>query len=51
MAGLMVRKNTALDKAGAPRTFPISYVIEPQDSFWGLIWRGVRSGMVKAMKK
>ena len=51
MAGLMVRKNTALDKAGAPKTFPISYVIEPQDTFWGLIWRGVRSGMVKAMKK
>ncbi|MEO8636863.1 MAG: hypothetical protein ABI587_16425 [Gemmatimonadales bacterium] len=51
VAGLMVRKNNPVDKAGTPQTFPISYVIQPQDTFWGLIWRGVRSGMIKAMKK
>ncbi len=51
MAGLFVQKNNPVDKAGAPRTFAINYLIRPEDTFWGLIWRGVRSGMVKAMKK
>ena len=51
MAGLFVRKNNPVDKAGTPQTFPINYLIRPEDTFWGLVWRGVRSGMVKAMKK
>jgi hypothetical protein len=51
MAGLLVRKNNPVDRAGVPQTFPINYVVGPEDTFWGLIWRGVRSGMMKAMKK
>jgi hypothetical protein len=46
-----VRKNNPVDTAGAPRTFAINYLIRPEDTFRGLIWRGVRSGMVKAMKQ
>ncbi|MDZ4863612.1 MAG: hypothetical protein SGJ01_09225 [Gemmatimonadota bacterium] len=51
MAGMFVRSDNPVDKTGTPRTFPISYVIQPQDTFWGLVWRGVRSGIVKAMKQ
>ena len=51
MAGMFVRSENPVDKTGTPRTFPISYVIQPQDTFWGLVWRGVRSGIVKAMKQ
>jgi hypothetical protein len=51
MAGLLVQKNNPVDRAGVPQIFPIDYLVRPEDTFWGLVWRGVRSGMLKAMKK
>lgn len=49
-AGMMVRGSNLPDDQGKVRTARISYDGEPGDSFWGLIWRSLRSGIVKEMK-
>lgn len=50
VAGRLVRSRQSVDPDGALRTAPIAYRQEPGDSFWGLLWRAVRSGMVKSVK-
>ena len=50
MAGLMVRKNSATDKNGAITPAPIRYEIQPGDTFWGIMWQALRSGIVKQIK-
>ena len=50
VAGRLVRSRQPPDETGALRTTPIAYHLQPGDSFWGLLWRAVRSGMVKSVK-
>jgi len=47
----MLSRNTNLPNAkGHIPPMPIRYELRPEDSFWGLIWRSLRSGLVNAVK-
>lgn len=50
VAGAMVRGRQGRNDKGALRTVKIDYDQQPGDTFWGLLWRAVRSGMVKAVR-
>lgn len=50
VAGTMVRHERVPGKKGNLKPVPIAYEQTPGDTFWGLLWRAVRSGMVKAVK-
>ena len=50
VAGTMVRHERVPGKNGNLRPAPISYEQTPGDTFWGLLWRAGRSGMLKAVK-
>lgn len=50
VAGTMVRHERLPNKEGRLKPTPIFYEQAPGDTFFGLLWRAVRSGMVKAVK-
>lgn len=50
MAGLLTRSSSRLDRRGAVVPAPIRYTLEPDDTFWGVLWQALRSGIVKAVK-
>lgn len=50
VAGTMVRQERVPGKKGKLKPVPIAYEQTPGDTFWGLLWRAVRSGMVKAVR-
>ena len=50
VARMMVKDDHMPDKKGKLAPSPIHYQVKPEDTFWGLMWRSVKSGMVKAVK-
>jgi hypothetical protein len=50
MAGLLTRGSNRTTKGGAVQPAPIRYRVEADDSFWGVMWQALRSGIVKAVK-
>jgi hypothetical protein len=50
IGNMMVRSDNMPDKNGRLVSAPIRYEVEPEDSFWGLLWRSLKSGMVNAVK-
>ena len=50
IAGIMVRGSNRPDAAGRLASVPVRYSGDSNDSFWGLIWRGLRSGIVRQLK-
>ncbi len=47
----MLSRSTNLPNAkGHLPPMPIRYELRPEDSFWGLIWRSLRSGLVNAVR-
>ena len=51
LAGLMVRGSNTPDKNGALSSAEIHYNLLPGDTFWGTLWRALRSGIVKQVKR
>ncbi len=51
VAGLMIRGSSQRDKHGTIRPAPINYALQPDDSFWGTLWKALRSGIVKQIKR
>jgi hypothetical protein len=50
MAGIMIRKDSPVDKRGGTPPAPIKYQVRPGDTFWGIMWQALRSGIVKEIK-
>ena len=48
---MMVRGSNLPDKNGKLDSAPISYRYKPGENFWGGIWRSLRSGLTKTIKK
>lgn len=51
VAGRLVRESQQPDRSGVLRSSPIAYTQVPGDSFWGLLWRALRSGMLAAARR
>jgi hypothetical protein len=50
VANVMVRNsNKPGEKSYRPQV-PIKYELKPQDSFWGMVWQSLKSGLLKMMK-
>ncbi|HSE46844.1 MAG TPA: hypothetical protein VLA89_16115, partial [Gemmatimonadales bacterium] len=50
VANAVVRNsNKPGEKSYRPQV-PIKYELKPQDSFWGMIWQSLKSGLLKMMK-
>lgn len=50
VAGTMVRQERLPDKQGQLKPTPIRYEQAPGDTFFGLLWRALRSGIVRAVR-
>ncbi len=50
LAGMLVRGSSTTDKRGATPPVPIRYAVEPDDTFWGIMWQALRSGIVKQVR-
>ena len=50
VARLMVKDDNMPDSHGRLDSAPIHYEVTPEDTFWGLLWRSVKSGMKKAVR-
>lgn len=50
VARMLTRNDNLPDKHGQLPAVPIRYEIRSKDTFWGLIWRSLRSGLVKAVR-
>ncbi len=51
VAGLMVRGSNTPNKEGVLSSAEIAYEMLPDDTFWGTLWRALRSGIVKQVKR
>jgi hypothetical protein len=51
VAGLMIRGSSQRDRQGTIRPAPINHELQPDDSFWGILWKALRSGIVKQIKR
>jgi len=50
VANALVRNsNKPGEKSYRPQV-PIKYELKPQDSFWGMVWQSLKSGLLKMMK-
>lgn len=50
MARSIARDDNLPDEEGKLQGEKIDYRVQPTDTFWGLIWRSLRSGMMRAVK-
>ena len=50
VAKMIAKDDNMPDSKGKLNATPIKYVVLPTDTFWGVIWRSLKSGMMKAMK-
>ncbi len=50
VARMISRDDNAPEKDGTVRPYQIDYNVPPTDTFWGMVWRSLRSGLMKAMK-
>jgi len=51
VAGVMVRGSNTPNKDGVLSSAEIEYEMLPDDAFWGTLWRALRSGIVKQVKR
>jgi hypothetical protein len=51
VAGWMMRGSSKPDKHGVIPPAPIHYEIQAGDSFWGVLWEALRSGIVKQVRR
>ncbi len=51
VAGMMIRGSSQPDKRGVIPPAPIRYEVQAGDTFWGILWESLRSGIVKQIKK
>lgn len=47
----VVRSNNTPEEKGYVSTYPVRYRLTSRDTFFGALWRSVRSGIIPAMKK
>ncbi len=47
----VVRSHNTPEEKGYVSTYPINYRLTPRDTFFGVLWRSVRSAIIVAMKK
>jgi len=50
LAGMLVRGSSPTDKRGATPPVPIRYAVQPGDTFWGIMWQALRSGIMKQVR-
>jgi hypothetical protein len=50
VANAIVRNSNLPGEKSYRPAVPISYSVKPSDSFWGLIWRSLKTGVLKMMK-
>jgi hypothetical protein len=50
MARMLSKSDNQPDRKGRLEPVRIEYDTSPTDTFWGLFWRSLRSGLVTAMK-
>lgn len=50
VARTIAKDDNAPEKDGSVRPYRINYEVPPTDTFWGMVWRSLRSGLMKAMK-
>jgi hypothetical protein len=50
VARMISKDENAPEKDGTVKPFTIDYDVLPTDTFWGMVWRSLRSGLMKAMK-
>lgn len=51
VAGLMIRGSSQRDEHGMIRPAAVNYALQPDDSFWGILWAALRSGIVRQIRK
>jgi hypothetical protein len=52
VAGIMTRSSNMPDrKSGKLKAAPIRYEVDPNDTFWGLLWHAARTGVVKSIRE
>lgn len=50
VARMITRDDNPPEKDGSIKPYKIEYEIPLTDTFWGMVWRSLRSGLMKAMK-